>query len=81
MFLNIGYFYRRYITSISGRKEPEFYTFPIDFIKKHHDKTTSWEKVMTRGLDIEKYKNDAGFELIAVDLGIDYPSRNNSNGP
>jgi hypothetical protein len=34
--------------------------------------------VTTRGLDIERYKNDAGFELIAADLGIDYPSRNNN---
>lgn len=33
--------------------------------------------VMTKGLDIEQYKNDNGFELIAVDLEIDYPSRSN----
>lgn len=75
VFLNIGYFYRKGISSISGKKEPDFYTFPVDFIRKHHNKTTSWEKVMTKGLDIEKYKNDVGFDLIAKDLGIDYPSR------
>lgn len=74
-FLNIGYFYKKATTSIDGRKEPEFYTFPVDFIKRHHNKTSSWEKVMTKGLDLEKYKNDAGFEQIAIDLGIDYPSR------
>ena len=74
VFLNIGNFTRKG-ESVTGRKEPEFYTFPLDFIKEHHDKSSSWEKVRTRGADIERYKNDIGFELIARALGIDYPSR------
>lgn len=56
--------------------EPEFYTFPVDFIKKHHNKKYSWQKVMTKGLEIDKYKNERGFELIAKELRIEYPSRN-----
>jgi len=45
------------------------------FIKKHHDKKNSREKVMLRKLRIEKYKNEKGFELIADALGIEYPAR------
>jgi hypothetical protein len=30
----------------------------IAFIRDHHDASGSWEKVRTRGLDIEAYKND-----------------------
>jgi hypothetical protein len=78
VFLNIGYFYKKGIPSLEGRKEPEFYTFPINFIRENHRKTVSWQKVMTKGLDIEQYRNDDGFELIAVDLEIDYPSRSNN---
>ncbi|MGD0785402.1 MAG: hypothetical protein ABR969_06290 [Sedimentisphaerales bacterium] len=76
-FLNIGYFFRKrnchnYKT---GRKDIEFYTFPPSFIKKHHDKSSSWEKVRTRGLNIERYKNEAGFENIAKALKIEYPRK------
>lgn len=80
MFLNIAYFYKRGITSKDGRKEPEFYTFPIDFIKKHHDKTTSWEKVMTRGLDIEKYKMILDLIELRMILELSIHQDNNSNG-
>jgi hypothetical protein len=48
---------------------------PIAFVKKHHDRSTSWEKLKLRNLDIEKFKNDKGFELIAKALSVDYPSR------
>jgi len=33
---------------------------------------------MIRGIDIEGYKNDKGFDLIAKDLGIKFPSRDES---
>ena len=62
VFLNIGFFYKKRVPAIEGKREPEFYTFPIEFIRKHHNKTSSWQKVMTRGLDIDKYKNDDGFD-------------------
>ena len=54
----------------------EFYTLPAKFIKSNHSKSNSgWEKVMTKKLKIEKYKNELGFEQIAKDLGIKYPNK------
>jgi hypothetical protein len=74
-FLNIGYFYRR--TEVkAGIQEPEFYTLPRSFVEEHHKIVASgFEKVHTKGLDLSAYKNGKGFELIATDLGILYPSR------
>ncbi len=78
VFLNIGYFYRRRPTH-EGIREPEFYTLPVNFVKKHHKIVKSgWQKVSTKNLDIDCYKNENGFELIAKDLGIKYPSREKS---
>jgi hypothetical protein len=74
VFLNIGNFNRKG-DCIAGRREPEFYTFPLSFIRDNHNKQSSWEKVMTRGLDIEQYKNEQGFELISRALGIPYPAK------
>lgn len=75
VFLNIGFFYRKRV-SREGAGEPEFYTFPRAFIENHHRVVASgWEKVLTRGLDLEQYKNECGFELIAGELGVDYPAR------
>ncbi len=74
-FLNIGYFYRKRPV-MEGRREPEFYALPIQFIRNHHHKVASgWDRVRTKGLDLEAYKNERGFELIARDLDIPYPSR------
>lgn len=72
-FLNIGYFYRRKPV-LEGFKDPEFFTFPRGWIRKHHKITKSgWQKVHTHGEMLDEYKNDKGFELIAEDLGIKYP--------
>jgi len=76
-FLNVGYFFgraRRH-TAREGLREPDFYTLPASFIREHHDARSSWEKVMVRGLDLSTYHNQAGFDLIARDLDIDYPSK------
>jgi hypothetical protein len=74
-FLNIGYFYRRRDIS-EGLREPEFYTLPNAFIRQHHWTVASgFDKVRTKNLDLEEYKNERGFELIANDLGTDYPCR------
>jgi len=76
VFLNIGnFFLRRTVPVTEGREEPEFYTFPVSFIREHHDKASSWEKLRLRNLNIEPYKNDQGFELIAEALGIEYPAK------
>jgi len=76
VFLNIGNFLsRKSLPTLEGRQEPEFYTFPVSFTREHHNKTSSWEKVRLRNLDIEPYKNDTGFELIADALDIEYPTK------
>lgn len=73
VFLNNGYYYRKKPVR-DGIDDPEFYTLPCDFIRNHHVKMQSgWEKVLTKGKDMEKYKNANGFEIIAQDLGIPYP--------
>ena len=75
VFLNIGHFYRKPKEG-DGAKEPEFYTLPTEFIRaNHHVVKSGFDKVLTKGLDLTKYKNDLGFELIAESLGIAYPSR------
>ena len=83
-FLNGGYFYgkARRNACRDGACEPEFYTFPVSFIRQHHDAKSSWEKVRTRGLEIDRFKNERGFEQIARDLRIEYPegTRSRNNG-
>lgn len=77
-FLNIGYYYRKK-SVLEGYADPEYYTLPMKFIKENFNKTKSgWEKVLTKGKDMAQYKNEKGFEKIAVDLGIDYPGMENS---
>lgn len=77
VFLNNGYYYRRRPVR-EGIEQPEFYTLSAEFIQANHNKATSgWERVRTRGLDMEQYKNERGFEIIAQELGIAYPGTEN----
>ena len=47
-----------------------------DFVRKHHDRLgQGWEVFRTKALDLARFRDDAGFELIADALGIAYPSR------
>jgi hypothetical protein len=79
VFLNIGYFYRK-IGENGGRQQPEFYTLPKDFVQQHHYRPESgFQKVHTKGLDLSLFKDEVGFEQIAHDLGISYPSRAGSD--
>ena len=72
-FLNIGYFYRKKPVR-EGYKEPELYTLSRNWIMKHHHITKSgWQKVHTQGESINEFKNENGIELIAKDLGVEYP--------
>jgi len=56
----------------TGRRDPEFYTLSSDFIREHHDSKSVWQKVRLSGVldEIEQFKNELGFELIAERLGI-----------
>jgi hypothetical protein len=55
VFLNIGNFARK--RQSDELRDPEFYTFPVEFIRQHHNKSSSWEKVRLSGLDIAAYRN------------------------
>jgi len=75
VFLNIGYFFHKNGHS-DGVRQPEFYTLPKAFIEEHHYRPLSgFQKVRTKGLDMAPYKDELGYEQIAVDLGVPYPSR------
>jgi hypothetical protein len=82
VFLNIGKFYGKNDGSDGGR-EPEFYTLPNEFIKRHHQKTTSWQKVRLKSLqeEIEPFKGELGFEQIADCLGVPRPTKLRSATP
>ena len=74
VFLNIGHFYSK-TPCRDGLCAPEFYVLPVDWIRKHHKITASgWDKVHTRNESLDSYKNEQGFDLIADELGIDYPA-------
>lgn len=78
VFQNIGSFFDRSHDS-NERRTPEFFTFPMQFVRAHLEKTDSgFDKLRTRKLnksDLEKFMNESGFELIARELAIEYPSR------
>jgi hypothetical protein len=73
-FLNIGNYYRRGECA-AGYRPPEFYTFPASFVRRHHNARSSWEKMSFGNLNVERFKNERGFELIAKALKIAYPTR------
>jgi len=75
-FLNIGFFFRKGKECIDGRTMPKFYALPVEWIRRHHRRPPSGRgDVPTRGMDIDKFKNEQGFDLIAKKLKIPYPSR------
>lgn len=75
-FLNIGRFFGKN-NGLEGEKEIEFYTLPQSFIAKYHEPSLTWEKVNLGSLknQIDKYKNEKGFEQIAKKLKIERPQR------
>ena len=75
-FLNIGKFFGKN-DGTSGEREPEFYTLSREFIREHHNASSSWQKVMLKSLqsEIEPFKGGLGFELIAEKLGVSRPRK------
>jgi hypothetical protein len=73
-FLNIGEFYRGKDGS-TGARDPEYYTFTPEFIREHHDASSSWQKVILPRSEaaLAPFKNETGFELVAKILGIPKP--------
>ncbi|EMO41390.1 hypothetical protein [Leptospira noguchii] len=59
---------------MGGEQEIEFYTMPTEFVRKNHKIFDSgWEKLLTKNLDLSKFKDRAGFELVAKYLNIPHP--------
>jgi hypothetical protein len=76
VFLNIGKFYGKHDGSM-GREAVEYFTLSNDFIRTHHNTASSWQKVRLKSLQAEilPFKDEAGFEQIAQDLGIPQPHK------
>ena len=75
VFQNIGYYYRKKPTR-TGIKPPEFFTLPNRFVRANHERAgIGWESFQTKHLDLEPYRDEKGFEQIARDLGIRYPTK------
>jgi hypothetical protein len=73
VFLNIGYFYSNK-EPLDGRCDPEFFTLPVSYVRRHlYSVPSGWQKIRTKGLNLERFKNDAGFERIAAKLEVPYP--------
>jgi len=75
-FLNIGAFYgRKPLFSEFGDRKPVFYTLPKECVRAYFA-NSGWTKIQTKGKEkeLDKYKNERGFEQIAKDLGITCPS-------
>lgn len=80
VYLNIGYFLRmaKRHPLREGEREPKFLTLPSGVVKQYFIEASKWGKVRFKGLDQAGYEGIAGFELIANDLGIPYPTKGKS---
>lgn len=75
VFQNVGYYYTK--KSVRDGLQPvELYTLSADFVRRHHARLgKSLEIFGTKSLDLTPYRDEAGFEQIADELGIPYPTR------
>jgi hypothetical protein len=74
VFLNIGN-YGPAIDPDLETSEPEFFTFPRSFVEEHQRDGGSWHWLPLKDVDLEPYRGEEGFELIAQELGVEYPAR------
>ena len=76
VFLNIGKYYDKACKNPEeGRTQVEFYTLPKAVAKRYWHKVKSgMNRVHTSKAPLNKYRDEAGFERIAKDLGIKYPN-------
>jgi len=75
VYLNVGNFYRGE-PAPAGATAPEFYTLPVEFVRRNFVKANSgFHKVDIKKKDIGGFKNEDGFEQIDKDIGNTYPSR------
>jgi hypothetical protein len=75
VFLNVGYFYRKSEGLDIDKRGPEFFTLPAKWVERHRSKGSLWGKLSLKQKGVDRFKGDKGFELIATDLGIEYPAR------
>ncbi len=75
VLLNIGWYYDAEVARPrTGRSDVEFLTLPRRVAKRLYSKVKSgMNRVRTSGHDLDRYKNESGFELIAKDLRVPYP--------
>lgn len=80
VFLNIGKFYGNHDGS-TGAQNIEFFTLPNEFIRQHHDRSSTWQKVRLKNLstEIEVFAGEKGFEQIAGALGVPKPLKKRTN--
>ncbi len=74
VFLNIGNFFGKN-DGTTGGSSPKFYTLSREFIRDHHEASSSWQKVRLGKvkLEIDPFEGEPGFEVIAERLGIPRP--------
>ena len=73
----VGYFYRKGLNTTTERSMPEFWTLPVDFVRKQFDSRYSWQRINLKDVN-ESYKNENGFELIAKRLKCKYKNQTGS---
>lgn len=75
-FMNIGRFAGGKDGS-EGSAAPEFYTFPAEMVRSAHKGYERWAGVRLSRMnaDLEPFRGQAGFEMIAQDLGVGKPRK------